>query len=410
MPNGKTKNKQNPYPRRKRNQVRNIQQTQQVRYIQAPKVKVPRSVLGKVLDSGNAIAKIFGWGAYSVKSNTLWDGTLARQVPHMQSNMENITFRHREYIGDISSSVLFESKVFQVNPGLDETFPYLAAIARNFQQYKFKGLIFEFKSTSANALNSTNTALGTVALAMQYQSDCANFNNKNQLLNEMWSVDGKPSENVLLPVECDPSMTTIPLLYTRSAAQPANSDLKMYDLGKVTIATVGSQAAAVIGELWVSYEVELQKPQLYAGLAIGSETAHYSLVPTSAAPLSTPAKYLDNIGLTLTANSITFPVSAQGKYLVTYTCETTGAGAVLTAPAVSPTNCTFDYDFRYHTGSSVNSPEDGVTTKHYTQIFIVSITTPQQISIVTFGTGGTLPVAATGYGDLIVTQIPYSFM
>jgi hypothetical protein len=408
MPNGKNKTKQIPYPRRKKKQVIR-QQTQQVRYVQAPQVKVPRSTLGKVLDSGNAIAKIFGWGAYSVKSNTLWDGTLARQVPHMQSNMENITFRHREYIGDISSSVAFESKVFQVNPGLDDTFPYLAAIARNFQQYKFKGLIFEFKSTSASALNSTNTALGTVALAMQYQSDCPDFSNKNQLLNEMWSVDGKPSENVLLPIECDPTMTTIPLLYTRSGAQPTSSDLKMYDLGKVTIATVGSQAAAVIGELWVSYEVELQKPQLYAGLAIGSETAHYSLVPTSATPLSTPAKYLDYIGLTISDTTIVFPTSAQGKYLVAYNCVTSGAAVTLAIPSVSPTNCTIDYDFVSHTTNFVLAPEDGATTKSFTIFFVITITTPQSPSVLTFGAAGTLPVAATCHGDLVVTQLPYDF-
>lgn len=406
MPNVKTK--QNPYPRRKRKQVRR-QQTQQIRYIQAPKAKVPRSVLGKVLDSGNAIAKIFGWGAYSVKSNTLWDGTLARQVPHMQSNMENITFRHREYIGDISSSIAFESKVFQVNPGLDDTFPYLAAIARNFQQYKFKGLIFEFKSTSASALNSTNTALGTVALAMQYQSDCANFVSKNQLLNEMWSVDGKPSENVILPVECDPSMTSIPLLYTRSGAQPTNSDLKMYDLGKVTVATVGSQAAAVIGELWVSYEVELQKPQLYAGLAIGSESAHYSLVPTNAAPLASSAKYMDYIGCTITNNVITFPTSAQGKYLIVYNCSTIGAAAVLTKPGITTSNCNVDYDFNLHATQLVTAPEDGVTTRQFTIFFVISIITTQIITTVTFGAAGTMPTAATCHGDLVITQLPATF-
>lgn len=305
--------------------------------------------------------------------------------------------------------VAFESKVFQVNPGLDDTFPYLAAIARNFQQYKFKGLIFEFKSTSATALNSTNTALGTVALAMQYQSDCPNFSNKNQLLNEMWSVDGKPSENVLLPVECDPSMTTIPLLYTRSGAQPTGSDLKMYDLGKVTIATVGSQAAAVIGELWVSYEVELQKPQLYAGLAIGSETAHYSLVPTSAEPLHSPAKYFDHIGLTLTTTTIVFPSSAQGKYLVTYHVRSTGAAVVQASPFISSTNCTVDYNFESHLNNLPVAPEDGATTKQYTIFFVITITTPQLPSVVTFGAAGTLPVAATCYGDLIVTQVPYDF-
>lgn len=403
------KPRRKPYPGLKKKRAK-AQPQAQIRYVQAPKPKVPRSVLGKVLDSGNAIAKIFGWGAYSVKQNSLWDGTLARQVPHMQSNMESVVFRHREYIGDVSSSITFASKVFNVNPGLDDTFPYLAAIARNFQQYRFRGLIFEFKSTSANALNSTNTALGTVALAMQYQSDCADFVNKNQLLNEMWSVDGKPSENVILPVECDPTLTTLPLLYTRSGNRPTGSDLKMYDMGKVTIATVGSQAASVIGELWVSYEVELQKPQLYAGLAMGSETAHFSLVPTSAAPLAASAIYLDYIGLTISGGTtIVFPTSCQGKYMITYHCKTTGAGAVLTAPAYSTTNATIDYDWDIHLTNMMHSPENGVTTKEYSMNCVITITSPQNISTFIFGAAGTLPVAATAYGDLVVTQVPYQF-
>jgi hypothetical protein len=39
-------------------------------------------------------------------------------------------------------------------------FPWLSNIAQNFESYKLRGLVFEFKSMSGDALTSTNTALG----------------------------------------------------------------------------------------------------------------------------------------------------------------------------------------------------------------------------------------------------------
>lgn len=54
----------------------------------------------------------------------------------------------------------FNYSTWQLNPGQKSLFPWLAGIASNFESYKFHGLVFEYKSMSADALNSTNTALG----------------------------------------------------------------------------------------------------------------------------------------------------------------------------------------------------------------------------------------------------------
>lgn len=40
------------------------------------------------------------------------------------------------------------------------------------------GLIFEFKSMSGNALNSTNTALGQIIMSAQYDAGNAPFTDK----------------------------------------------------------------------------------------------------------------------------------------------------------------------------------------------------------------------------------------
>lgn len=313
------------------------------------------SFLGNVgMHAGNAISKIFGLGAYTVEQNSLWSAARNKQVPHMQSNNESLIFRHREYIGDISTSTSFVATTYNVNPGLDSTFPYLSAMARNFQEYKFRGLVFEFKSTSATAVASTNTALGTIVLAAQYRADASTFVNKQQMLNEMWSVDGKPCDDILLPIECSPTMTPVPIQYIRYADLLASQDPKFFDLCKVTVATTGSQAAAVAGELWVSYEVEFHKPTLSSGLAkgancltaamVGVDNTHWfgtSLIPS-----------FNSLGsYTSTANTIVFGPGMQGCYLLIHSCL--GAAGNCAPPNITLTN-----------GSGVNLFNRSVTTPY----------------------------------------------
>jgi len=146
---------------------------------------------------GSWLGGIFGFGSYRIKQNSVFN-SMSQQVPFMHSSSESIILRHREYIADVSSTAAFTSTVYAINPGLNGSFPYLSTIAQAFQEYEFKGLAYEFKSTSADALNSTNTALGSVSMAIQYRTDANAFVDKQQLLNEMWAVDGKPSDNNLI--------------------------------------------------------------------------------------------------------------------------------------------------------------------------------------------------------------------
>jgi hypothetical protein len=280
------------------------------------------SILGALgMMAGNGISKIFGLGAYKIKQNNLMDSKTGRQVPFMHSTAEMVTFRHREFLGDVVGSVAFSSTSYNVNPGLDSTFPYLSVIASAFSEYKFKGLVFEFKSTSADALNSTNTALGTVAMVAQYRSDATAPRNKMEVLNEMWSCDSKPSEDLILPIECAPIENPMAIQYVRTGALLANNDIKMFDLAKVIVATVGMQAAATIGELWVSYEVELYKPVMPSQISVsGQGVAQYTTtlggsgIPYGATQTAT----FDSIGLRFNASGTTlnFPIGDQNCYHV----------------------------------------------------------------------------------------------
>lgn len=211
-------------------------------------------------------AKIFGSGSYHIGDGS--SEKYAPVPPKFENDRDGVVISHREYLGDlITSSTVGGLKLdtFDLNPSSINTFPWLSQLAGpNFQQYRFDGLIFEFKSFSADALNSTNTALGAVFSAINYDYNDSNFTSRNQIENSDWSTSVKPSEGMLIPVECAPRLTGLNggLLYVlNTPTVPLGADPKTYMLGKMTIGTKGFQGTSVnVGSLYVTYKIRLYKP------------------------------------------------------------------------------------------------------------------------------------------------------
>lgn len=322
-----------------------------------------------------------------------------------------VVVRHREYIGDVSSTIAFTNTTYSINPALSTTFPWLSTIAQNFEEYDFKQLVFQFKSTSADALNSTNTALGTVVGATIYNSVNPAFTSKQQMENYEFAKSCKPSEDQVFPVECAHGENPVEQLYTRDTAVPVGADPRLYDLGTFQLATVGSQAAAVIGELWVSYTVELYKPKLDTP---GSQifSSHYRL---NADDVGSPSNYFMNavpllpqegstLDLTIGTNTLTWPSTiSAGNYLIIYSLD--GIGTVQTvSPTIAATsNCSTIAMF--HNGTTARTAyttgSGGNQTDRLAICVAIKITGPG--AVVTMS-GGTFVDDPTG-GDLIVTQI-----
>jgi len=227
--------------------------------------------LGSVVGGGAQalVNRISGFGDYSVSKNSLVFNQDA--VPEFSANNERCTLiSHREFITDIRSGptvvgagTLFDIETFRINPTISETFPWLSSIGECYEQYVVQGMVFEFKSTSATAVSSTNTAMGTVVLATQYNSLSPEFTSKQQMENYEFSQSTVPSNSVLHPIECDPSQTQCGGIFNMYIPGGESGDVRLYDLGRFSIATVGMQAAnTVIGELWVSYKICLLKPRI----------------------------------------------------------------------------------------------------------------------------------------------------
>lgn len=233
------------------------------------------SGIGTAVKLGSAI---MGMGDYEVKSNVLLDRGNPASVVN-PAGPGACTIRHKEYIGDIITGAAgtFNLQSFPVNPAMEVTFPWLSQIAANFEQYRIEGMLFEYRTMSSDALNSTNTALGQVIMATDYNAANPPFSQKSEMENYEFGASCKPSVGMVHPIECARLQTSVSELYTRSLALPTGQDIRLYDLGNFEIATNGFQASNVnIGELWVTYQVTFLKAKLFAALGNYNDAANYN--------------------------------------------------------------------------------------------------------------------------------------
>lgn len=300
------------------------------------------SAAGEAL--GRNVERMFGFGDYTVKTNSLFTKDSAGQsmVPQFSNNGRTITVRVREFITDIKSaptlvsgSTPFDIKKFRINPSDPATFPWLSTIATQFDQYEPSGVVFEYRSTSSE-YNGTNQALGTVVMATQYDVADVLFVDKPTMEASDYANSTKPSLGALHGIECDPSERPTEVLYCGTAN--TGFDARLYDLGNFSIATQGCSAANVtLGELWVSYDISFYKksknyPIQYFVVAYTS-TGVASLFNTLFAGPVTTNNYIP----TFVNSSMTLPSNIQsGSYFMIFYL----AGTTVTLGAHAYTNCT----------------------------------------------------------------------
>jgi len=220
--------------------------------------------------AGSLMQHFIGRGDYEVVNNCfLKDGNMCEPIIN-RSNSGGEIIRKTEFMGDVITSATpntFRLTSYPVNVGLEQTFQFLSQIACNFEEYTLEGAYIEFRSMSGDSLNSVNSALGTVIMAANYNSGSPNFTNKNQMENYEGGISSKPSSNLRYFMECAKNRNVLENLYVRSGEVPTNQDIRMYDLCNFQIATMGFQGSSVnIGELYITYQVSLRKPKLYAAL------------------------------------------------------------------------------------------------------------------------------------------------
>jgi len=384
-------------------------------------------------DMGAQASKLIGWGAYRktparrlrgrgaylADAPTVSAGEIMYKgnVPSMHSAGENgVRITHKEIIGIINSTTSFNVSAYEINPGINTSFPWVSGIAKNFQQYDINGLCFTFKPTCSDAISSaTISAMGSITMSNDQNVYGSAPTSTISMLQSQFAVSGKPSTEILMPIEEDKrnggKMTNHLLI--RTGAVPTGATRQFYDDCVVYIATDGNGVAGTqLGQLFVSYDITFYNPvQLQAGSNTLSAKCQIGFV-SSPNPLGgskvdfTPM--FDNIGLTWSDSStLNISIGNEGYFLIELIYFT--ASGASTAPAINVIDASTGASLIVadQFGPSINLgyakvPTAGATSSVCSNTTIIHNANPQNAMTLQC-VGATLPAVSMGY--LIMTQL-----
>jgi len=297
---------------------------------------------------GDKLGTYMGWGDYAVSENSLLVPE-GNSPAAMHSDGKTIRICHREYIGDVISATVagtFQLSNYQINPANPAAFPWLWNIAVNFQKYKIKGAIIEFKSASGDAITNTDTSLGTVLISSNYNCAEPNFVNRSQMENTQYTSSAKPSVSFVHIIECDPRLQSAVSLYTAVNGIPlTNVGINDTNWVNVQVATLGSQGSAVnLGSIYITYDIELIQPvnqvdgSIFRGdwFTLAGVTTDFQANRLFGAA----ANAHNSLGGVCTDDRYTFPAHLQtGLFLCCYALGSPAAVTGAGLPTLAYTNC-----------------------------------------------------------------------
>lgn len=194
--------------------------------------------------------------------------------PEIRSSRSGVRVRHSEYFTDVAlSSTAFQllngGLGFAINPGNEDIFPWLSPVAMRYETYKFHALRFRVETTAATTTN------GAVYAAVDYDANDHPPNTKQSMLAYAGAVRGP----VWTPFSLDcpvKDLHKIPIRNCLDTLPPSGQDIRLYNVGNLFVAAEGVDVA-LVGELWVDYDVELETPQM----SIAQEVTDVAIVAGS---------------------------------------------------------------------------------------------------------------------------------
>lgn len=234
---------------------------------------------------------------------------------YRQGTSGGFIITHKEYVNQVvGTSTPFLANGYIINPVLGSTFSWLSSLAVNFDKYIIHSLCFHFVSSCA-----TSTA-GRVALAVNTDSSDPAPTDRAGFHNIEGVVDANAWDQVDLVVPCDKVVRYLNVSST--------SDPKLVDVGQFFTATYGTGASTVLGDIYVSYSVELLKP---IGGANFTEQVSGSIISTMVA---TGPAYASFAGSNTSQAVAVF--NTPGTFVVSFIVT----GTVLSAPGFVATGST----------------------------------------------------------------------
>lgn len=316
-----------------------------------------------LMDGANLAAtgmRLAGHGDYTT-NDTMGTGdgipTFSTGAPDTAGD---VVVTHKEYIGTLygGSDPSFSSQVYALNPGIANSFPWLSQIAQNYEEYSLIQCLFTFKSRVSD-FAANNGQVGEVLMAVQYNPSDAPFADKSDLLQYALRSVGKCTADQLHGVECDPAKLSGTVgKYVRAGPPSPGQDLKTLDHGTLNVVVCGIPDAFInqpLGELFVSYTVQLRKPKQFTnkgwGAArdvwYGTSNGVVSATPEVPTPSLGDVRWLkgqqNSIGTLVESSSapgapikVTFPVGYTGNVSLRVVALADGANTIATYAASTP--------------------------------------------------------------------------
>lgn len=366
---------------------------------------------------GAKLSRLIGTGDYAisdgVEENTLFSSGTSRGASAnatFASTTGGLRLKHREFLNDVYSGPLagvFSNVSFSVNPGLSTVFPFLSQIAANYEQYRFHGLVFEFISSTAPY---GVTSLGTYVMAMEYNAAAPAFTSKPQIENSDYALSARLDKCGMYGVECAAGQQAQEFLYVRAPGQA--TPVNLTDLGLMQFVTVPGAGIAVnsaLGELWVSYDIELVRPRISAaryGYFHNYGTGADDASPLGLANASVKA-YGALAGVTVTGtNVINFVGGSVGD---TYYMTITWVGAVgvaNTAPALTLAGCEIFYVLNGLASAQVAAGNTVISNTMILECYVTVTAEAPLTASITVAKGSAIPA---GSCDVVIVDVGNGF-
>lgn len=246
--------------------------------------------------------------------------TTVMSKPKTTSRNGGVVLQHKGLVSSFVGSTTFTASNFQVNPGLAGVFPWASQLARSYDKYRFTSLKFLYRSVVPT------TTAGVVMMSFDYDTLDILPTTKFEHSQTTPNVESNSFNSFELKVKCDNVWR-----FVRQGAV-ASTDLKTYDFGQLVISS-SYGAASLLGEIYVEYTIELDKPSHGVAIAARLNVTAGSVLN----PFGTPT-------LVGSASPVVFPTNAQmkftrpGEYLIHVRTTGTGLANVAAPTFVAPTS------------------------------------------------------------------------
>lgn len=204
--------------------------------------------------------------------------------PKIVKTAKGVRISHRElYDASVPGSTAFTvQNTIVLNPGLAASFPWLAPQAKMWEQYVCHKLCAEWIPIAP-----TDTK-GTVTLSPEYDSGDAAPTTEEQLSSAFGTVEDRVWVPIVLDLDTKSMMAGVTRKFVRSTN--VAGDIKMFDVGKIFVASNNEANTDAIGKLWLSYDFEFFIPQNSPSTDISpKQTSYYGLAAAQTFTTATEA-------------------------------------------------------------------------------------------------------------------------